>query len=91
MTITGMNFFRRTIPASVVSITSISASIELLVLNSLNFLVTEAFFNIEELFGDLVFVRVADHADASVPLRSLCTEEVAVDFLFDRLNGIFYL
>ena len=86
LTITRMDSFDRTIPASMVGISSVSTGIHSRFLDCLNTLVLKTLLDLKELLRSMVFSRVTCGADSGVPRGLLCAKEVSVDIMLDSAD-----
>ena len=86
--ITVMDHLRRAVPASMIGITSIRASVRSLLLHFGQLLIFQASLDVKELLGDLIFLRVTHDADARVPGRPLSAQEVTIDLMLHRCNRV---
>ena len=80
-----MDGLSRAVPAGVVSVTSVGASVDTRVSDSLDSFILQTLFDFEQLLSSDVLMAVAGGADRVVPGRVLCTQEVAVNIFLDHL------
>ena len=76
------------IPASVVGVSCIAAGIHSWLLDTLNALVAQTLFDLEELLGCLILLRVTGDTDGGVPSGTFRSQEVSIDLMLDRLNDV---
>ena len=81
----------RTIPAGMVSITRVSASVYALIFQFLNFLILQTLFDLEQLLRRVVWLGVANDTNAAVPGRLLSAEEVSIHLMLHCLHSAFNL
>ena len=81
LTVTGMDSFSRTVPASVISISGVRACVDYWILDFLNLLITQTFLNFKQLLRGRVFSRVSNSANGAVPCGPLGSQQVFINLM----------
>lgn len=84
-----MNRLGGSVPASVVCITRVCASVHSWLLHLLNALILQAFLDFKQLLSRRFFIEMACSADSWVPFGTFRAQEVAIDFFLYLRNNCF--
>lgn len=88
LTVTVVDSLRADVPARVISVTRIGASIHTRLFQLTDFLILEPFLDLKQLLRNWLILRVADGSYTAAPCWPLGPEEVSVDFLLHGSHSL---